>query len=152
MMFDNLIWFWLFLGFFLIAAEMFIPSTFIIWFGISAILTAILAYFSINIAWQVLFFSVVAMVFLFFVRSYIFSPSSDKQKDEGSSPINDRARRYLGNTVTLKDDLIDGRGRISIEDTSWLCQSKDGSNITKGKKVKIVDISSTVFIIEEINE
>ncbi len=141
-------WHWWALGIFLLAIEVFVPSTFLIWPGMSAGVVGVIVAFVPDLDWrmQVLTFAVLAMAstvaWLTWLRRH------PTQTDDPT--LNVRAQRYVGRRVTLAETLVNGRGRIKLDDTWWLVESDDSGSIEEGVTIEITGADSTTLKIQAV--
>jgi len=128
-------WSWLILGMALVVAEIFIPSSFIIWFGLSAILAGVTTLI-LDIGWQLQFliFGVSAVFFLLFVRRLMLT----RKYDADQPNINQREEQLKGQVVVVVEPIINGVGKVKLGDTLW--QAK-GDDAEIGENVVITGIS-----------
>jgi len=144
--FENLSqWHWLVLAVVLVAIEVFLPSTFFLWMGISAGIVGILLWPMPAMQWeyQFIIFSVLSVVSIVSWRVYL-----KKNPIESDHPVlNRRGEQYIGRSFTLKEPIINGTGKIKVDDTTW---KVEGEDLPASAKVKVIGIEGTVFkVIEE---
>ncbi len=136
---------WLIIGATLIVIELFMPGVLMLWFGIAALITALVTWFlPIELELQILVMAVLSIISLAIGRM-VYKKMGDTS-DTSSEPINARTARYIGNITHTEEAIIDGRGRVKIEDSSWLCQCK--TDLPAGTRVKIIGATGTVLIVE----
>jgi membrane protein implicated in regulation of membrane protease activity len=124
-------WNWLILGVALMALELFAPGIFLIWLGLAALLTGLLA-FAIDVSWQaqILAFAVFTMAAVPAWRRFA------RQKANQESPfLNRRSDALVGREFTLEKPIIDNIGTLRIDDTVWRVS---GPNALAGSRVRIV--------------
>ncbi len=114
-------WTWWLLGLVLLAIEVFAPGFFFIWFGIAAILIGISALL-FDWPWQlqVLGFAVLSVIAALAGRR--FSKSHVESDDPN---LNLRGARLSGRTFVLAEPIVEGRGRVRIDDTVWQVYGPD---------------------------
>ncbi len=59
--------------------------------------------------------------------------------------LNRRQLGYIGRTFTLKEPIIDGRGKLAIEDTVW---EIEGPELGAGTRVKVTAVRNMSLIVE----
>ncbi|MBF0325164.1 NfeD family protein [Magnetospirillum moscoviense] len=129
-------WHWLILGSALIALEAMVPGTFLLWPGISAFLTGILAYVAPGLGWEVhgVVFAVLTVASAVLGRrlyARLRQPVSDQPL------LNKRGEQLIGSRHVLDGALQNGRGRMTIGDTTW---SVAGPDLPAGTKVVVTAI------------
>lgn len=139
------VWEWLTFGLILMIFELFIPGTFIIWFGFGGVATGlIVAFVPLSVNGQLATFalcSTVSLFFGFFVYKHIFGDNKEvAQKDKTG------AKKYIGQSFKVVEAIEDDVGKVAVGDTVWLAKSKHP--IAKGKRAKVVDVDGTILIVE----
>jgi membrane protein implicated in regulation of membrane protease activity len=132
-------WNWVVLGLVLLILEILVPGTFLVWFGIAAILTGILALL-IDLAWQAeaLIFAVLALV-LVLVGRRVYGRST-VSKDQPF--LNDRGMGLVGGFYVLAEPIVDGKGRIRINDSNWRIT---GPDLPSGTRVRVTGADGAVL-------
>ena len=138
-------WGWMTFGLILMILELFIPGTFIVWFGFGAVLTGLVnGLYPLSIAGQLGFFalfSAISVFFGFFVYKKLFGANKQKGTQDQVG-----AHRYIGQSFKVVEPIVEGTGKVAVGDTVWL--AKSNKDIAKGKMVKVVDAKGTVLIVE----
>lgn len=139
-------WSWMVLGIVLMIAELFVPGTFMIWFGFGALLTGltILFFSALSITAQLFIFSVMSVIcvaFGIFIYAKIFGPNKDNDRNKKTG-----AHRYIGNTYTVCENFKNGRGKITVGDSVWIALSD--KNFKKGDDVTVTNVDGTQLIVE----
>lgn len=142
-------WAWMLLGVVLLGLEVVVPGTFMLWFAIAAILTGVVALAAdaagwVGLTWQAEagLFVVLAIVAVIAGRAWMSrrqAPPSD------ASGLNERAARHIGRRAQLSEALVDGRGRVNLDDTVWLVS---GPDLPAGTTVKITGADGVRLIVE----
>jgi len=137
-------WNWLILAIILFVLETIVPGVHFLWFGLAAVLTAVVA-FATDLSWQweVLVFGLLSLVTVFGVRQ--FADPNAKDTDEPS--LNVRGSQYIGREVNVENSISGGRGRIRVGDTIW---AAEGPDAPAGSRVKITAVNGTVFKVEPL--
>jgi membrane protein implicated in regulation of membrane protease activity len=137
-------WHWLILGFALIALEVVVPGTFLLWPGAAALLTGIAAYMFPTMTWQAaaLLFAVLTVVSLLAGRK-LYARLHQPVTDEPM--LNRRAQQYVGTIHTLTTPILDGQGRMKVGDSTWKAVGED---MPAGTRVKVVGAEGTALRVE----
>lgn len=142
---EYMVWIWLVV--FLIALILeFITVDFVtIWFAISAIPTAIIAWTLPDLIWlQVLSFFVLGFLMMLFIRSYLLRYFK-------RNVISTNADSYVGRKAIVTKDISKlERGLVSFEGTTWTAVSDE--SIKEGTTVRILAIEGNKFIVEDIEQ
>lgn len=139
-------WHWLILGFALIALEVVVPGTFLVWPGMAAIVTGMVAYMAPGLPWQglaVLF--AVLTVLSAIVGRRLYGRLHQPVGDEPA--LNRRAEAFVGTTHTLATPILDGQGRLKLGDGTWKVV---GPDLPTGARVRIVGVDGIALKVEKI--
>jgi len=142
---ENLVfWHWLILAVVLIVLEIFAPGLVFMWIGVAAGLTGVLLISIPNLIWeyQLLFFAVLAGVSIVLGRKFV----SRKPPETDHPNLNRRGEQYVGRTYTLDESIVDGEGRLVIDDTSW---KTAGNDMPRGTRVRVVGMDGMVLQVEK---
>jgi membrane protein implicated in regulation of membrane protease activity len=139
-------WHWWAAGVMLITIEVFAPSTFLIGPSVAAGIVGVVVFFLPELDWrlQVLLFVVLALLVTLLLFAWLkrYPLASDQPN------LNSRGQGYVGRRYTLEEALIDGRGRLHIDDTWWQAAEKDGQPLEAGTKIEIVGIDGAVLRVQ----
>jgi membrane protein implicated in regulation of membrane protease activity len=141
-------WTWVAVGLLILGIEIMMPSTFLLWPGLSALVVGLITLIIGNEAaiwpWQ-------AQVLVFLILSVaiaIVGKRIMKNKDYNKSEnpnLNERGAQLIGQTAILADPIANGMGRIKIGDTTWRVKGDDAK---AGAKVTVVDYDAGTLIVE----
>lgn len=141
-------WTWWVVGLALLAAEIVLPGVFLMWIGIAAILVG-----SLSLAlwgdtvwtWQL---QVVTFAVLSVVSALIGRRVMMRQETNTDQPLlNQRGASLIGRTATLVQPISEGRGRIRLDDTTWIVA---GPDLPVGTRVRIVSSMGGTLKVEEV--
>ena len=59
--------------------------------------------------------------------------------------LNRRGTQYVGRTFTLEQAVVNGQGKLKIDDTIW---KVEGEDLPEGAQVKVTGVEGTVLEIE----
>ena len=136
-------WHWLVLAVVLMALEVLAPGTFLLWLGIAAGLVGLIAWIVPSLAWewQALAFAVLAVVSVLVVRRYLKA-----RPIETDQPLlNRRGHQYVGRTFTLDGPVVNGVGKIRVDDSTW---KVEGEDCPAGTRVQVTGVDGVVLRIE----
>ena len=140
-------WHWWIIGIILIILELFAPGAFFLWMGIAAGLVGLILVLAPEMTWQYQFivFAVVSVVSIVVWRNYL-----KKHPTETDRPtLNMRGEQYVGRTFTLAEPVVNGIGKIKVDDTMWKIE---GADCKSGTKVKVTRTDGAVLKVEAVNE
>lgn len=140
-------WHWWVVAIALVILEILVPGTFFLWMGVSAVAVGAILWAvpTMEWEWQLLVFAIlsVASIFLWRMRQR----SHPTQTEDPN--VNQRTKRYIGRTFTLAEPIIDGIGKIYVDDSQWRVS---GPDCDIGEKVKVVSAESTTLIVEPLDK
>lgn len=133
---------WAVIGIILMLAEIFTSSFFLIFFGVAAILVALIKYFfGFNqLAIELLIFSMVGMAGLLIFRKKVLS--SIKGKD--GYAIDQHQHLILS-----QDLAAHAEGRVMYQGVSWMAYNESAQDLKQGDKVLIVRIEGIKLILKK---
>lgn len=139
-------WSWLILGAFLLILEVLIPGIFMLWVGFAAIITGLIALmFPISMQMQLIIFAAAAIACVLLGRSLFKSDS-----DPSDQPLlNKRGEQLVGQSFSVVEPIVNGRGRIRVGDSRW---SVKGPDAKEGALVRVTAVDGNMLIIEPIDE
>lgn len=140
-------WTWVAVGLLILGLEILMPSTILLWPGLSALvvgfITVILGTEAAIWPWQ-------AQVLVFLLLSVALAIigkriMKNRKYSESDNPIlNERGAQLIGQTAVLADPITNGMGRVKIGDTTWRVK---GNDTKAGSKVKVVDYDAGTLIV-----
>lgn len=147
-LFEVAYWHWLLLGMLLIIGEIFISGFILFWFGISALIVAVMMlFFQPVFEIQLLLWGLLAMGLLL-LWNVLIRPG---WKDRTSSGMGrEQLLGQLGQVYEVDLDPTRGRLRFSVPvlgEDEWRFMSQTGFRV--GDRVRVVDISGNTLIIEK---
>lgn len=133
-------WQWMCAGIGFLSFELMFPGIFMLWFGISGLVTAALVYiFGFSGALAIALFLGIGIAISFYSYKY--------QKKQAKFLVNNVKNMMIGKILTLQDPLKNGHGRAKIGDSHW---TLTGPDLPAGSKVKVVEVSGNSLVIEEL--
>lgn len=134
-------WAWLIGGIILLALELAMPGSFLIWLGLAALVVG-LASFVVDLSWQVAWigFAVLAIVFLLVGRRLFSAERTTSDRPH----LNERGKALVGRRLTLTEPIVDGEGRVRIADTLWRVR---GPDLAAGTRIEISRADSATLIV-----
>lgn len=139
-------WHWWILAVALIIVEILLPTFFALWLAIAAALTGLLLLIfpALGWEWQLLLFALFSVVSIVAWRRYY-----QKHPIKTDEPmLNRRGEGYVGRELTLSQPIIDGIGKIRLDDSTWKVQGQD---CPVGTRVRITALNNVVFTVERLD-
>ncbi|MGI9352949.1 MAG: NfeD family protein [Rhizobiaceae bacterium] len=142
-------WAWVIFGLVLLGVEILMPSTFLLWPGLSALIVGAftLLFGAENPIWpwqaQLLVFLILSLVIAYFGRQYV----STKSMEESEQPnLNQRGVQLVGQRAVLTESIKNGQGRARVGDTTWIVR---GSDMKAGQTVEVVGADGNALVVEK---
>jgi len=136
-------WHWFVFGGALLILEMVISGTFFLWMGISSCVVGITAWAFSDLPWtgQLIIFGILAVVFILGWIAY--QKKSPIETDDKA--LNRRGEQYINRTFTLEQPIVNGVGKIHVDDTSWKII---GDDMDTGSQVVVTGVNGTSLTIK----
>jgi membrane protein implicated in regulation of membrane protease activity len=129
-------WSWMVLGLVLLGIEILVPGVFMLWIGIAAIITGVISLLLWEMpfwTWQVQLLVFGVFVIVAIVAGRRIMSSGARQTDEPL--LNRRGEQLIGRSATLTEPVVNGQGRMRLDDTTWRIS---GPDLPSGSRVKVV--------------
>ena len=136
-------WHWWVIGIILIILELFAPGAFFLWMGIAAGIVGVILLVAPDMGWQYQFmiFAVVSVVSIVVWRIYLNKHPTATDKPT----LNMRGQQYVGREFTLAEPVVNGVGKLKVDDTMWKIVGKDCDS---GTKVRVSEADGAILKIE----
>jgi inner membrane protein len=138
-------WAWWILGIFLVILEIFSPTFFMLWLGISAGVVGFVVLLIPGVTWEYQwgFFAIFSVVSLVLARYFL----KKNPGVEDNFKLNQRGAQYVGRSFTLTEAIVNGRGKIHVDDTQW---TVSGPDMELGRNVTVTDTDGTLLVVEPV--
>ncbi len=140
---DATYWHWWVLAVVLVILEIISPAVFFLWMGISAGVVGLLVLLFPSMGWepQLLLFSIFSVASVALWRNYL-----KKNPTKSDQPrLNRRGEQYVGRTFTLEEPLVNGFGKIRVDDSTWKIAGED---CPEGTKVQVTGVDGVVLQVK----
>jgi hypothetical protein len=116
-----------------------------IWLATAALGVAAISWRYPGLAWehQALIFAALAITSVALGRT-AFAHTRASASDRH---LNRRGESYIGRMFTLDGAIVDGRGRLKVDDTVWLVA---GPDLPTGTRVRVTGAENTLLRVEPI--
>jgi inner membrane protein len=133
-------WHWWILAVALVILEVFAPGAFFLWLGIAAGVVGALVYLMPSLGWeyQVLAFSLLSVISIIVWRKFFRAQPSDTDQPN----LNRRGEQYVGRLFTLNEPIVDGLGKIRVDDSTWKIRGED---CPVGSQVEVTGVDGTIL-------
>jgi len=138
-------WHWLTAAVILIVIEMMIGTYFLLWVGFAAAATALVLWI-FGISWQIqmIVFFILSLVSIVAWHYY----TKNNPEIDTMPHLNKRGHQHIGRTFNLSRAIVNGVGKINVNDSTW---KVEGEDLPEGAKVKVVDISGTILKVIKVD-
>ena len=138
-------WYWAVLGAVFGVIEVAVPAMVCIWLSAAALGVAAISWRYPGLSWeyQGLIFATLA------VASVVMGRTAFARTRSGEVEIRlkRRAESHIGRLFTLDGAIIDGRGRLRVDDTVWQVA---GPDLPAGTRVRVTAAENTVLRVEPV--
>lgn len=136
-------WVWFVAAGVFLLLELHSPGVFFIWFGIAAALTGVVDNLH-DLPWQgeLLLFAFLSVVAVVVGRRFYKGPA---MQPADNPYLNRRQLGYVGRSFTLAQPIVNGRGKLTIEDTVW---EVEGPELAAGTRVKVTAVNDMMLVVE----
>jgi inner membrane protein len=142
--FDHLeFWHWLILALVLVGIEMMTPGFFAIWLGGAALITGLVVLVVSSMSWegQVILFALLAAVSVlgwYTIGRRVLIATDD-------ATLNRRGDSLVGRTGDLIEPIVNGRGRVKIDDSTWRAE---GGDAPLGTRMIVVGVQGAILKVD----
>ena len=142
--FDHMqFWHWLILAVAFAGIEMLTPGFFFIWLGGAALVLGLIVLVIPSMSWEVQLILFALFSGLSVLGWYKFGRKLTIATDDVS--LNRRGDSLVGRTGQLCEPIVNGRGRVKIDDSVW---SAEGDDAPDGAKVLVTGVRGAVLSVE----
>lgn len=137
-------WHWVGFGVALVILEVLVgASFFLLWLGVAAMLISVVLLVFPGLSWQsqLLIYSLEAVACVFFWHIYLKHNPAQTDKPR----LNRRSEQYIGRVFTLEEPIINGRGKIKVDDSSWRIE---GDDLPAGTKVLVTGVNGVILHVK----
>jgi hypothetical protein len=129
----NSYWIWWIAAGIMLAVELALPGVFFLWLALAAATVGAIAYFwPVDWLFSIPLFAILALIYVYFGRPFYGRKSASDQPH-----LHQRQYNYVGRTYVLTEAIINGDGKLTIEDTVW---DVTGPDMVAGTRVRITGI------------
>lgn len=139
-------WYWWVLGLVLLVLELFAPGAFFLWIGIAAGVVGALLWLLPELGWQyqLMWFALFSVVSI--VAWHGFAKKRARPSDHPT--LNRRGEQYIGRVFTLNEPIVNGDGKITVDDSTW---KVEGGDCPGGTRVRVTGVDGVILKVEIIS-
>lgn len=137
-------WHWWILAVLLAIIEVFAPGAIFIWLGASAGVVGFVMLALPETSWkiQLLIWSVLSVASVVGWRLYLKRNPTETDRPT----LNRRGEQYVGRQFTLAEPVVNGWGKIQVDDSTWKIECDN--DLPAGAKVEVTDVEGTVLRVK----
>jgi len=143
---DMVFWHWWVIAIVLIVVEISTGSMFAMFIAIAAAIVGVIAMVIPEMAWssEFVIFSVLSLAS---VVGWHYYRKAHPPGDTDQPSLNKRGSQYVGRVFTLEEAIVNGVGKIKVDDSTWKVVSE--KDLKKGDKVKVTALDGVVLEVEK---
>jgi membrane protein implicated in regulation of membrane protease activity len=138
-------WHWWSLAAALLIVELLAPGMYFLWMAEAAFVTGAMLWLFPALGWkpQVLLFSLLSIVSIVAFKKYL-----NRRPIASDRPLlNRRAAQYVGRIFTLERPIVDGVGKLHVDDSLWRVRGRD---CPAGSKVRVIGAEGVELEVEPL--
>ena len=119
-------------------------SFFLLWLAICAATIALVLMIWPSLAWQYQFliFAIESIACILFWHIHLKNNPIKTDKPT----LNRRSEQYINRIFTLVEPIVNGRGKIQVDDSFWIVEGED---LPLGTKVRVTSVNGVILQVEE---
>ena len=133
-------WHWWIFALGLLILEVFAPGAYFLGMGVAAGLVGALLFAMPELGWQGqwIAFAVLSLAFIVGLRAWLrrHPPATDQPA------LNRRGEQYVGRVFTLEEPIVNGTGKVRVDDTTWKVWGPDAP---AGTRVEVVGVDGVIL-------
>ncbi len=139
---DMAYWHWWVLGIVLLILEVFAPGAFFLWLALAAGVLGVILLAMPALSWetQLLLFAALSVASVLAGRFWLKRHPIDTDQPN----LNRRGEQYVGRVFTLEAPVVNGFGKIRVDDTTWKIRGEDCAT---GSRVRVVSVDGTTLVV-----
>lgn len=146
---EMVFWHWWVLAGVFLVLEMLATAYFFLWLGAAAGVVGLVLLSVPEMSWQgqwglwALLSAVSVMI------SYIRRKKKHTPEESAALILNQRGKQYIGRTFTLAEPVVNGQGKIKVDDSTWKIEAD--TDFRTGDKVKVMAVDGTVLQVKAVS-
>lgn len=139
---------WLSFGILLLTAELFTGTLLFLFMGSATVLVALLVWLFEPPTWvQSLVFGVAILMSLAAWWHFRPNPGDRIERRAGAAGLNNRFAGYIGREAVLEEAIVNGSGRIRLDDSFWNVR---GDDMPAGSRVRVTEVDGSTLRVEPL--
>lgn len=141
-------WHWLTFAVALIILEVFSPGAFFLWLGVAAGCVGIVMLVKPEVSWQSQFI-IFALLSVASIVTWRLLRGVFPEQEAEVPHLNRRAEQYIGRTFNLSEPIVNGDGKINVDDSTWRVRGEDAP---AGTQIRVTGVDGIIFEVEKIDK
>ena len=141
-------WTWFGIAVFLVILDVvFGANFFLLWIGLLGAALGVIVVIFPHLSWEIqtVIFALGSLLSIYAWRHYLKNNTTETDRPT----LNRRAEQYIGRTFSLSEAIINGRGKIEVDDSSWRVE---GSELPVGTRVIVVGVDGVILKVQKTEE
>jgi inner membrane protein len=138
-------WFWFIVAGLLLMGELVSPGVFLMWIAAAAAATGLVD-LVFGLTWQIEVVVFAALSALMVLASWNYVKAKRNPKSD-QPHLNQRHGAYVGREFVLEKAIVNGSGKLRIEDALW---DVDGPDLPVGARVKVTGVKGLRLTAEKV--
>jgi membrane protein implicated in regulation of membrane protease activity len=138
-------WHWLVLGVVLSTIEAFVPGAFFLGMGISALIVGGGLWLLPDTDWKMQLFAFAVLSAVSIIAGRKLLKHHPVVSDQPL--LNQRGAQYVGRNFNLHEPIVNGDGKIRVDDSTWRVSGQDAP---AGTLVRVTGVSGVVLEVERV--
>ena len=141
-------WHWLILALVLLVIELFSGTVVFLWLSAACAGVGAVVYYLPELIWQYQLALAALFIILSIVLWKLWSkvfPSGHRQDNQS---LNRRSEQYIGRVFSLSEAIVNGMGKIKVDDSSWRVSGDDAAVNTR---VEVIAAKGMVLKVKILN-
>jgi inner membrane protein len=139
-------WHWWILAIALLILEVVTPGFFFLWIGISAGIVGFMLFMIPTLGWE---YQLLIFAFFSVIDIVLWLKYAKKHPVESDQPaLNRRGEQYVGRVFTLQEGIVNGIGKIRVDDSTW---KVEGADCPAGTRVHVVGVDGVILKVESVS-
>ena len=136
-------WYWLGLAAILLILEVITGSGFLLWIGMSASLVGVALWFVPDLSWITQLLAFAALSIITGLTWWFYLRKNPIRTDHPT--LNRRGEQYIGRVFTLDSPIVNGIGKVHVDDTMWRVHCVDAA---AGERIRITSVDGVILNAE----
>ena len=136
-------WNWWVFALVLLIIEVLVAGTLYLWIGISAGRDGLVLFFMPELGWdlQLSLFAIFSVISIIISRIWL----ARHARAATPSTLNRRGSQYIGREFTLTEPIVNGIGRLNVDDTIWRIS---GPDMDSGVQIIVDGMDGTILRVK----